>query len=313
MVTRTELHIDKFSNKIGYSKPVFLIGSCFSDNIGSMLEKARIPSLCNPFGTVYNPSSILTQLEYLIGKADVRKERIIYRDNNYYHLDFHSSFLGKNKSSLIEKLEESKQKATALLAESSHVFITLGTAWVYELKEDEKTVANCHKLPGNLFTKKLLSIEMIFADIQKTVQHIKEMNPQCDVFFTVSPVRHIKDGIIENTRSKARLSEAVHMIVDSESAGYFPAYEWMIDDLRDYRYYEDDMIHPSKLAVQYIWEQFSDAYFTHETKKMIEFANKIFLLRQHKTFESSGSNYDNHIEKINTLEREWKIKLDQIR
>jgi hypothetical protein len=285
------------------------MGSCFSDNIGLMMEQVNLPCVSNPFGTVYNPASILTQLRFLTGELQLEEERIIKRDDHFFHFDFHSCFTGKSIKSLVKDLESTKQKNVEILKKSSHVFITLGTAWVYNRKEDGKIVSNCHKMPGSLFDKKLLSIEAIYKDLLEIVQIIKRVNSNSSIVFTLSPVRHIKDGIIENNRSKARLLEAIHLICEMKKADYLPAYEWVLDDLRDYRYFDEDMIHPSKVAIQYIWEKLGKAFFTRETNELMIFAEKLYKLKQHKPFETSGNSYKDYLAKIKTMEEEWIHKL----
>ena len=288
------------------------MGSCFSDHMAAQMNKVRLPVLSNPFGTVYNPWSILNQLKFLTGTAPLDERRIVLREGKYFHLDFHSSFFGADRASFSERINAQKFKSMEAFTNCSHIFITLGTSWVYQWRDDQQIVSNCHKLPARDFIKKLMPIELILSCLEEIIALTSRLNENAKVVFTVSPVRHIKDGLVENNRSKARLLEALHLLCEEGKATYFPAYEWVIDDLRDYRYYDEDMIHPSAVAVKYIWQKFCGAFCTEATIELMKYAEKIFALQQHRPFDTTGPDYEKHLTKISGMETEWHQKLNQL-
>jgi hypothetical protein len=305
LVTRTEVNFQEFSQKIDYANPVFLIGSCFSDNIGGLLKYHQFSCISNPFGTVYNPISIAHQVRTIVDQTSIDSNRFVHRDENVYHLDFHSEIFDKTESGFSSNVSKRAHESYATLKNASHVFITLGTAWVYTWQKDHQIVANCQKLSNSEFNKKLLTIEEITEGLNENIDHIRSINPEAHIIFTISPVRHIKDGIVENTRSKSRLIESVHQIVDQEKNHYLPVYEMVMDDLRDYRYYKEDMIHPSDVAIKYIWEKLTAAIFSKTTQEQMKLAAKIQSMKVHKPFDENGSAYQRHLVKIAEMEIEW--------
>ncbi|HMP31132.1 MAG TPA: GSCFA domain-containing protein [Saprospiraceae bacterium] len=310
MITRTAVHIHPINNKISYQKPIFLIGSCFSDNIGNQFKLHRFNHCANPFGTVYNPISISDQIVTIQGKRELDQKKFVFRDDRVYHLDFHSQLFTRSIEEYTHVIDAKAQSTLEYLSQASHVFITLGTAWVYIWNETHQSVANCHKLAAHHFTKKLISIDVITGAIQDIITQIQLINPYASIIFTVSPVRHLKDGFIENTRSKARLIEAIHNVTDGQRVHYFPIFELMIDDLRDYRYYQEDMLHPSNPAIKYIWEQLCSSICDETTLQLMKMALKIETMKMHKPFDDKSSAYQQHLQKINTLELEWKKSIN---
>jgi GSCFA family len=305
LITRTEVQFKAFQHKIVYSKPIFLIGSCFADNIKSKLAYHQFSVKANPFGTVYNPVSIANQMSNIILKGNCDLSRIVQRDELFYHLDYHSSFFAKKNDALLLLLNQQIDESHLVLQKSSHIFITLGTAWVYSYQNDHKVVANCQKMPAHLFSKHLLSMEEIVESLQQIIDLISAFNPTAQIFFTVSPVRHTKDGLEENNRSKARLLESIHQVINHVSTHYLPIYEVMMDDLRDYRYYQEDMIHPSDVAIKYIWNKLVDAFMTKETQQLMYLAGKIQAMKLHKPFDKDGASYQSHVQKTEQMQKEW--------
>lgn len=257
---RTVVPIKKSIDRIGYYDTILSIGSCFAVNISKRLDYYKFQTTSNPFGILFHPLAI----EKIINKAlknTFFTENDFFQHNNLWHcFDFHSEL---SQRSIQEIQKVSNEKLTVLnnsLREIDFLFITLGTAWIYE-HHHKGVVANCHKLPQTYFSKRLLSIEEIESCLQSIVQQVKDVNPKLKIVFTVSPVRHLKDGFTENQISKSHLISGLHSLLRKNTCcSYFPSYEIMMDELRDYRFYADDMLHPSEFAVNYIWERFVETF-----------------------------------------------------
>jgi lysophospholipase L1-like esterase len=256
---RSNYQTKKSALTIDYSQAVFLIGSCFSNNIAAYLTYRKFKVLSNPYGILFNPISIFQSLEEIIQLKEYKEEELIAHNELQHSLAHHSDFSGLDKQEVINNINQNIVEAHQFLKNTSYLFITLGTAWVY--KYNGSIVANCHKIPNHQFGKVLLSVAEIQEAFPKFLKQLREFNPKINIVFTLSPVRHLKDGFEENNLSKSILRTAIHEIqkVDAEIA-YFPSYEIMLDDLRDYRFYESDMLHPNKDAINYIWEKFKESY-----------------------------------------------------
>ena len=235
--------------------PIVAIGSCFAQHMGIRLKDSGSPAVINPFGTLFSPTALE---KVMVEGFDWIREDINYttRDEIYLSWHHHSELFDTSLGGLKDTLTTLHRKWQSALSDAKWCIVTLGTAWVYRLKEHDQLVANCHKQPGDWFEKQLLSIDRITQSLENIAQFVVAHNPNINLVWTVSPVRHLKDGFVENQRSKAHLIAALHGFLDhSQRSYYFPAYEIVMDDLRDYRYYAEDMIHPSALAVEYIWKQ----------------------------------------------------------
>ena len=267
--------------KISLEDSIYLIGSCFSDEIGLKMNDAKFNSISNPFGTVFNPHSIF---KILSGKID--HNDTIANDGVHYHWDAHGEISALKKENL-EKLTKQKiYESYQFIQKAKWLFITFGTAWVYRYRKTGEIVANCHKIPNNEFFKELLTIEDIADSFRSFKKDLTSTNPYINIVLTVSPVRHINDGIVENNRSKARLLESVHDMVDRfENVAYFPAYEIMNDELRDHRFYKEDLIHPTQQAVDYVWSKFTEAYFDDEAAAYLKKWNKVRDALNHRPFQ----------------------------
>jgi hypothetical protein len=322
MVFRTELNIAHSGQKIYHKDLILLIGSCFSKNIGEQLHKCKFNVICNPFGTVFHPVSIARLIRYVCTKKTFDKKELILVNGNFVHPDFHSVLSHEDAEIAILNLNHAVAAVQEILAELRYIFITPGTAIGYKLKENKSWVTNCHKLPAKYFDKEVVSEEEAVSELSEAILLLKNVNPDIKVIFTISPVRHIKDGIVENSRSKARLVRTVERLQSEfENIDYFPAYEWMMDDLRDYRFYNSDMIHPNEQAITYIWEKFVSHYFDDYTKELIREINKITTAANHIPFSpDSKSHHDfqqkvrNDIEQLN-LKYPWldfKPEKDQL-
>lgn len=284
MKFRTEINIEPFTRKIAHQTPVFSIGSCFADTIAAKLERYKFRVTGNPFGVLYNPLSIAAALEALDKGRRYTETDLAESDGVWFSYAHHGSFSAATPEAALAVMNGSAESASEALREADTVIITFGTAWVYEL--DGVVVANCHKQPASLFTRRRLSVSEIverWSALMETV--LKDKN----VIFTVSPVRHLKDGFEENSLSKSLLRVAVGELVGIyPSARYFPAFEIVTDDLRDYRFYKGDMVHPSDEAVEYVWEKFSGAAFSDDTLALLPRIEAIRRAMDHRPF-SVGS------------------------
>ena len=299
---RTELHIAPSNNKISLEIPILTIGSCFSSHIGNLLSRFRFNVCANPFGTLFNPISIHRLLSYAQGNP-VAPEGYLLQGENHFHYDFHSSFSGLEKRILKEKIENTIATTSTHLETAKWLILTWGTAIIYERKDNGVVVSNCHKVPAGQFNKRLLTQKEIIADFERTISRFPE---DIQVLITVSPVRHIKDSPELNNVSKSTLRLASHTLVSHhKNVHYFPAYEIMMDDLRDYRFYKPDMVHPSDTAIEYIWNKFAHAYFDVETMNFIEEWGKLLQAMEHKPFRSGSQQYhtfvQSTIDKLNTM------------
>ncbi len=269
-----------------YQSKLALLGSCFSDHIGGLLADHKFAVRYNPFGVLFNPVSLVTLLKRVrstSGSLQDWNTHFVERDGCWFHFFLHSKQFAASKQALAEQLEKEFQHFQAFLNQANVLFLTLGTAWVYEWKQTETIVANCHKLPQQQFTKRLLSVE----EVEASLLEISAMFPSLKVVLTVSPVRHIKDGIPENSVSKAVLRLACHKWVGQCPNGYyFPAYELLNDDLRDYRFYADDLIHPNTQAIGYVWEHFCAAFMTTETRQRMALWKKLKSQLEHRPLQA---------------------------
>jgi hypothetical protein len=238
-----------------------MIGSCFTEHISEKLDRYKYDISSNPFGILYNPVSMAMALERT---ADLRyyvAEELVYHDGLYHSMDHHGSFSGKNAEDVIDKINSSMRQAHEHLKKSTHVFVSPGTSKVYTYHPSGKIVGNCHKIPQNKFDYSQLGIAECIEAFERINKAVKYISPQTAIIWTVSPVRHVRDGLIENQRSKAALILATDQVIKNHpGSDYFPAYEIMMDQLRDYRYYGRDLIHPSEVAVDIIWDIFCNTY-----------------------------------------------------
>lgn len=282
MKLQTIVDIKPSEWKIGYEDKILLLGSCFSDEIGAQMQQRYMQVTCNPFGTLYNPLSIAQAINLQIFNSSNCKLPLVEHDGLWHSMAHHGSFSRPTKEEAEEAVNESIVAMQKALNEATVVIVTLGTAWVYEMNGD--VVGNCHKLPEKLFTRRRLSVEEIVAAWRPILEQYKDKH----WIFTVSPIRHIKDGLHENQLSKATLLMAVeelgnteNRVQNTERITYFPSYEILLDELRDYRFYADDLVHPSSLAVSYIWERFVDTFCTNQTKNELVLQHKRWKHEHH--------------------------------
>ncbi len=295
---RTEIKLKPHSGKIEYDTSVMFLGSCFSTNIGDQFTKARLKTLVNPYGVIYNPYSVANTLRSLIEERLFTVDDIHFYGEQWHSFFHHSTFSNSNKEKCLQDINEERKISSDFLRETKYLFLTFGTAWVYESKSLGYVVSNCHKYPAGEFNRYILSVEDIVKEYEKLLEELLIYNPDVQIIFTVSPVRHWKDGAHGNQLSKSVLLLAVNSLVEKYSfCKYFPAYELLMDDLRDYRFYADDMLHPNNLAIEYIWDKFKFCFFSSKTLEYIRELTKLNKAIQHKPFDFTSDSYQNFLKK----------------
>lgn len=293
MKFRTEVEIPQSEAKINIEDQIFSIGSCFATEISDLLKSGQIQTLNNPFGTVFNPFSINRAVKKLHDSTLYAEDELVFYNDEFISLDHHSKFTSRFSHQTLEKINTNLEFGNQFLQNTNWVIITYGTSFIYEFLPKKKLVANCHKIPAKYFEKRLLTNLEITDSIYETVVNLKDIcKENVQILFTVSPVRHTKDGMIENNLSKSKLISAIHEILPQfENCYYLPVYELLMDDLRDYRFYKEDLIHPNKQAIQYIWEKFGKAYFSEETMNFITENFKIAKALEHRPEDDKNPKY----------------------
>lgn len=286
-------------NQIDYKSKLLLLGSCFSENISDKFEYFKFQSTVNPFGILFHPLAIENLITRAINKDYYSEDEIVYHNEQWSSLDAHSRMNSLSKEDLLTNLNNTLDQANKKINESTHITITLGTSWVYRHIASDTIVANCHKLPQKHFQKELLSIATISESLNAIISLIKSINPKVTFIFTVSPVRHTKDGFVENTQSKSHLVAAIHQVVEPRNQlYYFPSYEIMMDELRDYRFYSSDMIHPNEVAVNYIWEKFKHVWISETTEITMQHIEMIQKGLKHKPFNPKSEAHQKFVTKL---------------
>jgi hypothetical protein len=286
-----------FAQKINHEHKLLLIGSCFTENIGTKLKQLKFSVLENPHGILFNPISIVQSVqEYLQGKQYTAAD-LFYQNECWNSWQHHSRFSHPQQEACLQLINQSQRTASHFLKQADWILITVGSAFVYEWQDFEagrqrSVVANCHKVPTDKFNKRLLPAEEIVSAFTKMLSAVFESNPAARIIFTISPVRHLRDGFVENNRSKAALIQAIHQLVDGDGRlFYFPAYELVIDDLRDYRFYAEDMVHPNYAATNYVWEKFIHTCIDEPSQVLMKEINTINAARSHKVFNPTSQQH----------------------
>jgi hypothetical protein len=296
---RTELKIEKPPFSIGLKNKVLLAGSCFADVVGRFLTENKFTALVNPFGNIYNPHSLFKLLNDCIHGKKNEEQTFVQRENVWFNYNFHSEVFSESKEELEIKLDGIRNKVSEFLKQADVLILTFGTSYVYRRVENEEIVSNCHKMAGDHFKKYLLSPKEIIDDFEYLKNSLSNVRPDLKIILTISPVRHIKDTIPLNNVSKSILRTAVHYITESfPDTYYFPAYELMMDDLRDYRFYRDDLIHPTEMAEKYIWKKFSDAYLDTESSAFVKEWEKLRRAIQHKPFRQQSEQHQKFLKEL---------------
>jgi len=296
---RTEIGISKGNHLIDYDSDIILLGSCFSENIGDKLSYDKFNSLVNPYGILFHPVAIEKAITQGINQIQYTTDDLYFFNDLWLSFNHHTKFSSTDREKILFNINSGITDFNLRLQSATHLIVTLGTAWVYRFVENDKVVANCHKIPQKKFSKELLSIDDISESLDAMITLIKSINKNISVILTLSPVRHLKDGFIENSMSKAHLLSAIHEVTNiNKNIHYFPAYEIMLDDLRDYRFYNEDMLHPNAMAINYIWDKFRNSWMSEKT---IELSNKVESLQKslaHKPFNPESEQHQAFLKNI---------------
>ena len=295
----TKIPIQKFQNPITYGSKIMAFGSCFAENISEKFQYFKFQIITNPFGIIFNPISIEKLINRVVNKIEFTEKDIFFHNDLWHCYEVHSELSNPNKEEFLSILNDLFSSTNQQLNSLTHLTITYGTSWVYRNIESNEIVANCHKVTQKQFTKELLSIETIEKSIQNTIELIQKVNPTCQFIFTISPVRHIKDGFVENTVSKSHLISALHSTGNLQPLTYFASYEIMMDELRDYRFYASDMLHPNQVAIDYIWERFSENYISDESQKIMEEVESIQKSLSHRPFNPNSESHQKFLANLN--------------
>ena len=310
---RTPVEIQEHTHKITPKSGIFLCGSCFSINMGKKFRNAGFNTLYNPFGTLYNPISILQCLTRIYEEKKFDKNDFFFINNRWQSYELHGDYAGIDLGNTLNKINQSIKTSHQFLKDASFAFITLGSAFVFELIEKNTIVANCHKQANHLFRRKILSEATIFKTLLEIIKKVESINPAIEIIFTVSPVRHWRDGAIANQASKSRLISSLYELGQKTKAAYFPSYEIIMDELRDYRFYTEDMLHINSTSENYIWQKLQESYFNSQSKQFIQETEKIYKALNHKVINPNSNEYlkfkDKTWQKIKLLEKKYQTTL----
>jgi len=314
-----DINIPSPVNKLSYGQPVMLIGSCFTEHIGNSLQELKFETMQNPNGILFDPLSVANSLVSYVQKKHYGEDDLFYLNELWQSWKHHSIFSNIDKSDGLKAINKSQDKAHEFLVKAKWLIITLGSSFSYRLvdgispsfkKGEGVEVANCHRAPAQWFNKHLMSIEEINSALDNCIHQLFHFNPTLEIIFTVSPVRHIRDGVIENNRSKARLIEVVHHLAGKfDRIHYFPAYELVIDVLRDYRFFDIDMVHPNYQATDFVLEKFAEKFIDETSNQILQEVKKIVIARKHKAFQPNTKAHQQflqqHLEKTEQLKKKY--------
>lgn len=299
--------IPEFFTKIEYGKEILFLGSCFSDEISLKAKHQGFKVDSNPFGTIFHPLALSRFIKETLSEL-TKSERIIQQNDLFFSWDASSSLVGFSENELKLKAYQARFEWKEKLSTASHLFVTFGSSWGYRLKENNLMVANCHKFSGTNFTKELSSQNEIIIEWRETIALLLELNSSLQIVFTVSPVRHIKDGLIDNNRSKAILLDVVRVLEKETNCSYFPSYEIVMDELRDYRFFKTDHVHPNELAINYVWQLFSNCYFSNET---MEIGREVLKIRREEAHRSLTPTSEASVQQLQKLKEKRDTLLKQ--
>ena len=307
---QTQIPIQKSDFPMDYTSKVLSLGSCFAENMAEKFEYFKFENVVNPFGIIFNPISLEKLILRCIHKKYFTENDIFYHNEAWHCYEVHSELSNPNQGEFLETLNRLIDSTNQEISNSTHIIITLGTSWIYRHIESNEIVANCHKVPQKQFVKELLSIAQIEASLQNIMTEIQTINLKCNFVFTVSPVRHIKDGFVENNVSKAHLISALNASkLQFPTSTYFPSYEIMMDELRDYRFYAEDMLHPNQTAIDYIWIKFFENYVDKKEFVLMNQVCEIQRALKHRPFNPNSESHKKFLEnlnqKINTLVKKY--------
>ncbi len=297
----TKIPISISNHPIDYNSKMVSLGSCFAVNIAEKFTYYKFQNTVNPFGILFHPLAILEIIRRTVDEDFFTESELFFYNERWHCFDVHSDLSNANKEDLLQNLNQSLLDLKSHIKAASHILITYGTAWVYKEKTSQKIVANCHKVPQPQFEKELLSAAQIEAAVGDTIGLLLKVNPNVNVVLTLSPVRHLKDGFIQNQQSKANLITGIHQTINHQptTVNYFPSYEIMMDELRDYRFYDEDMIHPNQTAIDYIWERFVATSITAESLPVMEEVSSIQKALAHKPYNPDSESHQKFLLKLN--------------
>ncbi|MFD1604201.1 GSCFA domain-containing protein [Flavobacterium artemisiae] len=302
MQFRTQIPIQKSNTPIDYNSKILSIGSCFAENMAEKFDYFKFQNETNPFGIIFNPVSIEKIIHRVIHLEFYQEKDVFFHNERWHSFEVHSDLSNADRQELLESLNKAVQETHKQLKEATHIIITYGTSWIYRSLEIDEIVANCHKVPQKQFLKELLSAEMLQKSIQNTIDFIQTLNPNINFIFTISPVRHIKDGFVENQLSKSHLFTALHSNlkskIDNQKLEYFPSYEIMMDELRDYRFYNEDMLHPNQIAIDYIWKVFSENYISESSFPIMKEVDEIQKSLRHRSFNPESEQHQKFLSNL---------------
>jgi lysophospholipase L1-like esterase len=308
----TQIPIKKESNQIDYQSKVLMLGSCFSENIGEKFLYSKFQTTINPFGILFHPKAIENLVLNAINKKVYTEKDIFFHNEQWHCFEAHSKLSNSSKETILQQLNISIDLTNKWLNEASHIIVTLGTAWCYRFIKTDTIAANCHKVPQKKFLKEILSSKEITESLASITTLIKSANKNATILFTVSPVRHLKDGFIENQQSKAHLISAIHSTVKEHNTSYFPAYEIVMDELRDYRFYTEDMIHPNQIAIDYIWEKFYKTWMSENTIQTMKKIKTIQKKLAHKPFNENSNQHQEFLKNLKSEIKAFQLKFPKI-
>jgi hypothetical protein len=321
-----DIDIKRPAETISYEDKILLIGSCFTEHIGNALQELKFPVLQNPNGILFDPVSVCKSLVSYVNNKKYTEADLFQLNEIWNSWQHHSRFSNVNREEAVKRINESQQQAHDFLKQADWIIITLGSSFYYLLAEEGLSgtgvpkaslrggdlvgAANCHRAPAQWFNKHLLETDTIVSQLDNCYHQLLQFNPKLKIIFTVSPVRHIRDGVIDNNRSKARLIEAVHHMVNKfDRLYYFPAYELVIDVLRDYRYYDIDLVHPNYMATEFVLEKFTEKYIDEESQLLMQEVKKMVIARKHRAFQPDTKAHRqfliNHFEKAKLLQEKY--------
>ncbi len=309
---RTEFKIQPSNFNISHTHSLLFIGSCFTENIGFKLNRLKFNACINPFGILFNPDSIYYSISRLLSGEKYTMDEISEKNGIWHSFDYHSDFSSTNKIECLNKINEAFKLGKERICDADILFITFGSAHLYQLKESQKLVSNCHKYPSSAFDKKIFDFDKTFESYKILFDHLKQINPKLRIVLTVSPVRYLSDGFVENQISKSMLILLCSKLqLAFQNVLYFPAYEIMMDDLRDYRFYSEDMIHPNEQAVNYIFDIFQKTYFDESTQELSDEIDKIVKTSEHRVFFEDSLGHkklcETMIKRIEKLKKDFSI------
>ncbi len=301
MKLQTTLTIPKLHDPITYDSKIVSVGSCFAVHMAEKFKRFQFISSVNPFGILFHPLAIEKLFQFLIDEKHFTEEDVFIYDEIWSSYDAHSDLDALSQEEIVSNLNKKLNGFRKDITEATHLILTLGTAWVYRNNESQQVVANCHKVPQKHFAKEIVSVEQIVVNLNKISAILQQINPQITVLFTISPVRHIKDGFVENQRSKAHLIAALHQFLEenpSDKKYYFPSYELMMDELRDYRFYSADMLHPNELSVEYIWNAFIESCVSSESAVLMKKVDEVQKGLAHRPFNPYSEKHQQFLETL---------------